>query len=371
MDGPYAIEVLTTITAVGQESANIRFSARVPNAPNNQRWKGFKFLNTTKASVFDHCVIEYSDDGALTLVNAVGPELRHSLLSNNSRQGNGGAIQAQASTGLMIVDTTFQANIANPAEAFGDFAGGALRLDATEADILRSTFQGILVRSRCTGLFGSCIATARGGAVSIDGDSSIRIGSSAFAMNEVQARSGGNCFDALSRAWGAAIHVASGTVQLTNTTLGCNVSTPLVCIASRAGAGLLVQGGVVTVANSVIAQNADTTGIDQMGGQLTVVNSIIYLNNANGTQISGMPVVTYSDVQGGFAGVGNINAQPAFSGTECNLSDFELVPGSPAIDAGNPDPLFNDECLPPSLGTERNDMGAFGGPGACDSQSGQ
>ena len=38
---------------------------------------------------------------------------------------------------------------------------------------------------------------------------------------------------------------------------------------------------------------------------------------------------------------------------------------SPCIDKGNPDPQYNDVCLPPSLGAARNDMGAYGGPGAC------
>jgi hypothetical protein len=37
-----------------------------------------------------------------------------------------------------------------------------------------------------------------------------------------------------------------------------------------------------------------------------------------------------------------------------------LAPGSPAIDAGDPDPAFNDPD------GSRNDLGAFGGPGAPD-----
>lgn len=37
--------------------------------------------------------------------------------------------------------------------------------------------------------------------------------------------------------------------------------------------------------------------------------------------------------------------------------DFHLQPGSPCIDAGNPDPQYNDPD------GSRNDMGAYGGPG--------
>jgi hypothetical protein len=42
--------------------------------------------------------------------------------------------------------------------------------------------------------------------------------------------------------------------------------------------------------------------------------------------------------------------------------DYRLRPGSPAIDAGDPDPGFNDANFGPSLGASINDMGAYGGP---------
>ena len=60
-------------------------------------------------------------------------------------------------------------------------------------------------------------------------------------------------------------------------------------------------------------------------------------------------------------GQGNIDEDPIFVGG----SSYHLQEGSPCIDAGDPDPIHNDECLPPSMGTERNDMGAYGGPWAC------
>lgn len=75
----------------------------------------------------------------------------------------------------------------------------------------------------------------------------------------------------------------------------------------------------------------------------------------------GSIVITFSDVQEGWTGEGNIEADPLFTGPD----DFHLESGSPCIDAGDPDPLSADDCFPPSMGTEHNDMGAFGGPGAC------
>ena len=117
--------------------------------------------------------------------------------------------------------------------------------------------------------------------------------------------------------------------------------------------------------NSTVARNLDATGMHLAGGILEVSNSVIFFNNANETQVSGVPSIAFSDIQGGFDGEGNIGFQPAFCGAGCGAGDLQLVLGSPAIDAGDPDSSFNDECVPPSLGTERNDMRAFGAPGAC------
>jgi hypothetical protein len=91
-----------------------------------------------------------------------------------------------------------------------------------------------------------------------------------------------------------------------------------------------------------------------------VTNSIIYWNAAQ--QIAGSANVTYSDVQGGYAGTGNINCNPLL-----HPARLWITFPSCCIDAGNSDPAYNDTCFCGefSLGTVRNDMGAHGGPGAC------
>lgn len=77
----------------------------------------------------------------------------------------------------------------------------------------------------------------------------------------------------------------------------------------------------------------------------------------------GMLRVVYSCIEGSWSGEGNIALEPGFMDLE--HGDYRLAAGSPCIDAGNPDTLHNDACLPPGLGSSRNDMGAFGGPLNC------
>jgi parallel beta-helix repeat protein len=56
----------------------------------------------------------------------------------------------------------------------------------------------------------------------------------------------------------------------------------------------------------------------------------------------------------------HILADPLFVNPDQH--DYHLQPDSPAIDAGDPDVSFNDANFGPSLGSDQNDMGAYGGP---------
>jgi len=47
-------------------------------------------------------------------------------------------------------------------------------------------------------------------------------------------------------------------------------------------------------------------------------------------------------------------------------NNFYFATNSPCIDAGTPDTAFCDLCFQPSLGTQSPDLGAYGGPDACN-----
>ena len=65
-----------------------------------------------------------------------------------------------------------------------------------------------------------------------------------------------------------------------------------------------------------------------------VTNSILWGNIPNEIfDLNSSPSVTYSDIQGGYTGIGNINADPMF--VDQANGDLHLQQGSPCIDAGN------------------------------------
>jgi len=92
------------------------------------------------------------------------------------------------------------------------------------------------------------------------------------------------------------------------------------------------------------------------GSSPILVNCILWNNTPQGIYIfSGSVTATYSDIQEGWTGTGNINTNPQFSNP--NVDNYHINHSSPCSDTGNPDPMYND------YDGSRNDMGAFGGPG--------
>ena len=138
-------------------------------------------------------------------------------------------------------------------------------------------------------------------------------------------------------------------------------------IASNGGYGL--SGGVPTITNCTIAGNL-LGGIQD--STITMTSSIVYYNGA--AQIAASTsTITYSDIQGGWMGVGNIDTDPFFANRDeldCHLKsqagrwDPESRTwvkddiSSPCIDGGDPgSPLGNEPA--PNGGVIN--MGAYGG----------
>jgi hypothetical protein len=94
--------------------------------------------------------------------------------------------------------------------------------------------------------------------------------------------------------------------------------------------GVRTYGGAVTITNSTVANNAGG-GIHRTGGgTMAVTNCIVW---ANGDDLVACGA-TYSCVQDGDAGEGNVSADPLF--VDAAAGDYHLSGGSPCVDAGTP-----------------------------------
>ena len=155
--------------------------------------------------------------------------------------------------------------------------------------------------------------------------------------------------------------------------------------ASSKGGGIYsFSNSSPTIENCTITENSAFYGggifSEWSSYAMTIRNCILWGDSASegpeigiGGKFDSIVTVGYSDVQGGEAAAyvepdctlswleGNLDLNPEFIG----YGDCHLSTGSPCIDAGDPVPPYDDECFPPSLGAERNDMGAYGGHQAC------
>jgi len=137
------------------------------------------------------------------------------------------------------------------------------------------------------------------------------------------------------------------------------------------GGGMCNITARTTVINCTFSNN--TAGIDGGGmrnwinSSTTVTNCILWGNMPDEIfNKSSTATVTYSDVQGGYSGAGNINADPCF--VDAIGGNLRLLSGSPCIDAGNngaaglpaTDLAGNPRIMDGDQdGTSTVDMGAF------------
>ena len=138
------------------------------------------------------------------------------------------------------------------------------------------------------------------------------------------------------------------------------------------GGGILCSTGCnPTIVNNVIIANVSSSqggAIMSWQSNPQVINSICWANEGSGNddEISGTVSITYSNIEGGWNGQGNMNADPLFRDPE--NGDFHLMStacddpdDSPCIDMGDPDIFDNPLNCDWGLGEERSDMGAYSG----------
>jgi predicted outer membrane repeat protein len=104
----------------------------------------------------------------------------------------------------------------------------------------------------------------------------------------------------------------------------------------------------MTLSNCTFSSNAAETEGGAILSQLStlnLINSILWGDSPAEFNVDPHRTVTYSDIQGGYAGTGNINANPWF--VDATNGNLRLLIISPAIDAGD------NTAVPPTVITDR------------------
>jgi len=249
------------------------------------------------------------------------PTVTNCTFSANRAEYGGGMYNGYASLAT-VTNCTFSANTANR-----DGGGMFNRLSSP-------TF------TNCT--FSANTANGVGGGMYNSDSSSAAVTNCSFSAN--RAYDGGGVYNFYS------------SRTFTNCTFSANT-------ADRYGGGMYNgYASLATVTNCTFSANTASSGGGMWCNRLsTVTNCILWGDSASsrGNEISGdSVVVTYSCIEGGYDGEGNISDEPLF--TDPDNGDYSLQSGSPCIDAGTSEGAPDTDIL----GVRRPkgdgyDMGAY------------
>ncbi len=331
------------------------------------------YLNRGSAS-FHHNTLannEAGDDaGGLRVFVGIGSRLTDNMFVGNTAEGAGGGLKVSHSSNI-IARNVFWANVS-------DNVGGGIELDNEHSDVVDCQFIGNRA-DRGGGIHGAqnleeyliqgCIFDSNhaedcGGGLALDNAVPlVRLHDLTFTDNTTSVDGGGLCVELVdlddddstrptSHLWmtnsvfdgneagddGGAVHVHTGAVALVNVVMHGNTCTDVGCAVS------MKSPSAAEIRNSIITQSDGAPAVFADPDEVTVVFAFSDLfGNADGP-VEGLPSPA--------GGAGNISAAPLYS--DPGAGDFSLLPGSPAIDTGDPDLLDPDGS--------RSDMGAHGGP---------
>lgn len=326
-------------------------------------WGGAVMTGFACEVSLEDCLIEQNqaDAGAgLFVQQDAQVEVNRCTLRGNlaSKEGGGVHMNGQGTpfvTDLEIVDTLIEGNVAeNTGGGFSAFGEVTARFERTcfvgnKTGNGSPQFGGGFYTNLAPDLtLVDCVVreniASSGGGAYFNWATTVEVTGASFVGNTAFSEGGGLV------AGGGAI------VDLDRATVTSN-------LAGSAGGGLLAEGAatLLSVKNSLVADNngpigggvriknsAATTlvnttvagntgtfagGISEAGGTATITGSVVHGNSPATLQQTGGVSATYSDLESGLAGTGNLNVAPGY--VDAAGGDYRLSLGSACIDAAD------------------------------------
>jgi hypothetical protein len=321
-----------------------------------------------------------ADSGGGIYCDTSSPTITKCIIRGNyATSAQGGGIYCKTSSPIISNCAIVSNNASNQYNAYG----GGIYCSASSPEIIDCD----IIGNRADG-YGGCSPSGAysgygyGGGIYFDGGSPTLKNSTVTSNTS----NGSGCYSPASYGGGIFSHSSSPNIE------GCTISNNSCTNSSNTfGGGLYLTQSFPSIVNTIISGNAATrgAGIYFNSSSSTITNCTIVRNTASGNggsfyctksspaivnsilwqngpeeifkaDSNSVPIVTYSDVFGGYDGNGNINTDPLF----VNIAgqNFHLQSSSPCVDHAN-----NSAAELPDLDRDGNpriwnaivDMGAY------------
>lgn len=352
--------IITNCTFISNSAV---YGAGMENAHSNAIIHGCFFTNNTA-----------NDSGGM-LNNNCSPDIRDCTFSGNTAQyGIGGGLSNQNHSSPAVTNCLFTSNSAPSGGGMGNLDSSSPTVSGCTFTTNSSTYGGAMRNlNGCSPKLTNCTFTrntaAYGGAIDNYALSNPTVTSCLYNGNRAD--------------WGGAMATDNSSPVITNTVFTMNTAQTDIANYVRGGGIYINNGSRPVVTNCTFTSNMVVTtayptycwggGIVNMGGSTATVANCIFWGNsaATGAQVyneSGSTLtLTYSDVQGGYAGTGNLNADPRFVRAPSNgadgvrgtadddFGDLRLLAASTCKDAGL------DSAVPAGITTDLAGLPRFSG----------
>jgi hypothetical protein len=329
--GLWKLLVNGQLDAVGTVSDSIIFTRAYPTE--ESKWRGLRLDGADNATLLEYCRIEWAKGtgaypavhGGCVWINNCSPTVRHCRILNGyshnaNYNGMGGAISFEANTTSVV---EYCHILLNQADSGGGICVGSSCNPTIRHNLIENN-QGFY----------------SGGGIYVSANGQATIYNNVIRNNTTAGYGGGGI-----NLWSATWMYGTQSDVYNNLITGNN--------GGSAGGGIYSRYESSTIRNNTFTNNQATNG----GGVYvltfsnlppTLSNNILWNNTGtNGAQIfldpqSGSTAnVSYCDVQGGWPGTGNLDADPFFvmgPGGSHYLSQIASgqIVNSPCVDAGDP-----------------------------------